>query len=307
MYHRFNENKYPSTNIKTEIFKQQLDLIKKNNIEFYDPYEFNTEFSKPKDNKKILITIDDAFSSFYENAWPILKEKKIPFILFVSTEPVGKKGYMNWDQVLEISKYDFAYIGNHSHTHEYLLELSYEDFEKDIKRSMEIFKKKLGYNPIFFSYPFGEYNFKQTQFIKQNFKFGFGQHSGIIDLTKNAFELPRFPINEKYGDLERFDFILNLFPMPYKTLKPTEKFISNSQNPPTVEIEFFDEQKNIRNINCFSNEGNQWRNPTMEFENNILKINFREKFTFRRGRLNCSLQDGNVWRWLGIQMSVEVN
>ena len=76
MYHRFNENKYPSTNIKTEIFKQQLDLIKKNNIEFYDPYEFNTEFSKPKDNKKILMTIDDAFSSFYENAWPILKEKK---------------------------------------------------------------------------------------------------------------------------------------------------------------------------------------------------------------------------------------
>ena len=45
----------------------------------------------------------------------------------------------------------------------------------------------------------------------------------------------------------------------------------------------------------------------MEFENNILKINFREKFTFRRGRLNCSLQDGTVWRWLGIQMSVDAN
>ena len=95
--------------------------------------------------------------------------------------------------------------------------------------------------------------------------------------------------------------------MPYKTLKPIEKFISKSQNPPTVEIEFFDEQKNIRSINCFSNEGNQWRNSIMEFENNILKVKFREKFTFRRGRLNCSLQDGTVWRWLGIQMSVEAN
>ena len=182
--------------------------------------KFDIEFNNPKKNKKILITIDDAFSSFYENAWPILKKKKIPFILFVSTEPVGKSGYMNWEQIKEVSSYDFAYIGNHSHTHEYLLNFSYIEFENDIKNSIKIFKEKLGYNPIFFSYPFGEYNLKQTQFIKKNFKYGFGQHSGVIDLTKNQFELPRFPINEKYGDLERFEFILKLFPIPYKNLRP---------------------------------------------------------------------------------------
>ena len=96
MYHRFNENKYPSTNIKIDIFKKQLELIEKNNIEFYNPAKFDNEFNEPKINKKILITIDDAFLSFYENAWPILKENKIPFILFVSTEPVGKPGYMDW-------------------------------------------------------------------------------------------------------------------------------------------------------------------------------------------------------------------
>ena len=43
-------------------------------------------------------------------------KRKIPFILFVSTEPVGKSGYMNWNEIKEISSYDFAYIGNHSHT-----------------------------------------------------------------------------------------------------------------------------------------------------------------------------------------------
>ena len=307
MYHRFDENKYPSTNIKVDIFKKQLELIEESNIEYYDPGKFNNEFYNPKKNHKILITIDDAFSSFYENAWPILKNKKIPFILFVSTEPVGKSGYMNWEQIKEISSYEFAYIGNHSHSHEYLLEFSYIEFEKDIKNSIKIFKEKLGYNPIFFSYPFGEYNLKQTKFIESNFKYGFGQHSGVIDSTKNRFELPRFPINEKYGDLDRFKFILNLFPIPYKSLKPKDKFVSKEQNPPTVEINFFDEQKNIKNINCFSNEGNQWRNPIMEFKKNALEINFREKFTFRRGRVNCSVKDGDIWRWLGIQMSVEID
>ena len=307
MYHRFNENKYPSTNIKIDVFEKQLELIEKNNIEYYDPVMFDNEFNNPKKNKKILITVDDAFTSFYDNAWPILKKKKIPFILFVSTEPVGKPGYMNWDQIKEVSSYDFAFIGNHSHTHEYLLDFSYDEFERDIKNSIKIFEEKLGYNPIFFSYPFGEYNLKQKEFIEGNFKYGFGQHSGVIDLTKNRFELPRFPINEKYGELKRFEFILKLFPIAYKNLKPNDKFISKDQNPPTVEIEFFKEQKNIQKINCFSNEGNEWRNSIMKFEDNILKIDFREKFTFRRGRINCSLNDGDIWRWLGIQMSIEVN
>ena len=307
MYHRFNENKYPSTNIKIDIFKKQLELIEKNNIEYYDPIKFDTEFNYPKKNKKILITIDDAFSSFYENAWPILKKRKIPFILFVSTKPVGKSGYMTWEQIKEVSNYDFAHIGNHSHTHEYLLNFSHADFKKDIENSINIFKEKLGYNPIFFSYPFGEYNFKQTQFIKDNFKYGFGQHSGVIDLTKNHFELPRFPINEKYGDLKRFEFIIELFPIAYVDLKPYEKFIAKDKNPPTVKVEFFKDQKNIRNINCFSNEGDKWRNSIMKFQENALIIDFREKFTFRRGRINCSLKDGDIWRWLGIQFSVEVN
>ena len=40
----------------------------------------------------------------------ILKEKQIPFILFVSTESVGKKGYMNWNEILEISKEDLKEI-----------------------------------------------------------------------------------------------------------------------------------------------------------------------------------------------------
>ena len=46
-------------------------------MKFYSPREFDFEFDKPKLDKKILISIDDAFSSFYENAWAhILKENK---------------------------------------------------------------------------------------------------------------------------------------------------------------------------------------------------------------------------------------
>ena len=51
MYHRFNEDKYPSTNIQMDIFKRQIDIIKNNNFKFYNPDKFDIEFNKPKTEK----------------------------------------------------------------------------------------------------------------------------------------------------------------------------------------------------------------------------------------------------------------
>ena len=306
MYHRFNEKKYPSTNINMEIFKKQIEIIKNNNINFNNPDNFNNNFDLKKSKKEILITIDDAFTSFYENAWPFLKREKIPFILFVSTQPVGKSGYMNWSQIKEVEKEEFAFIGNHSHSHEYLIEYNFEEFKKDIDTSIKIFNEKIGYNPIFFSYPFGEFSEKQLSFIKKKFKYGFGQHSGVIDINKDPFELPRFPINEKYGDLERFEFIIDLLPLEYKNVIPKDKYITNN-NPPKLEITFFEDQKNLENINCFSDEGNNWKQSKIKFQDNKLFVDFSDKFLFRRGRINCSLNDKEGWRWFGLQFSVRLN
>tara|TARA_B100001059_G_scaffold229361_1_gene261861 strand:- start:454 stop:1515 length:1062 start_codon:yes stop_codon:yes gene_type:complete len=307
MYHRFDETKYPSTNIQMSVFKKQMEIIKNLNYEFYDPKDLEDNFSLIKTQKKILLTIDDAFLSFYQSAWPYLKKEKIPFILFVSTEPIGKNGYMNWQQIKEIEKESFAYIGHHSHTHDYLVDLKHNDFIKDINTASKIFDENLGYNPIFFSYPFGEYSSIIKEYISNNFKFSFGQHSGVIDINKDRYELPRFPINEKYGDLKRFKFLINLYPLEYKNLYPEEKYLTKKNNPPEFLVEFFNEQKNINNINCFSDEGDNWEKSNIEFDNKTLKLNFREQYTFRRGRINCSLNDNGIWRWFGIQFSVKQN
>ena len=306
MYHRFNENKYPSTNIRMEIFKKHMEIIKRKKYDFLDPNDFDKNFSKIKTTKKVLITIDDGFKSFYEHAWPYLKDNKIPFILFISTEAVGKNGYMNWNQIKEIESESFAFIGNHSHSHEYLLDISYDKFQNDILKSIEIFKKNLGYNPIFFSYPFGEFSLEHTSFIKKIFKYGFGQHSGVIDVNKNPYELPRFPINEKYGDLKRFEFNIDLLPLEYKKVIPENKYITNN-NPPQLQIEFFENQKNLKNINCFSDEGDGWKKTDIKLNKSKLFVNFSDKFNFRRGRINCSLNDTDGWRWFGLQFSVKLD
>ena len=307
MYHRFNENRYPSTNIKMDIFHKQMQMIKKLNYEFYNPKFLIEEFDKPKNNKKILITIDDGFKSFYNEAWPYLRENEIPFILFVSTEPVGKNGYMNWEEIKEIYNSEIGHIGHHSHTHEYLIDMDKNEFIKDIETATKIFKERLGYSPSIFSYPFGEYSLYMKKYISNNFKIAFGQHSGVIDINKDKFELPRFPINEKYGEMSRFKSLINYIPLEYKTLKPEEKKLDNKNNPPKLIVEFFKKQKNIQNINCYSNDGGNWKKPDLKFKDNIMTINFKEPFIPRRGRVNCSLNENGEWRWFGTQFTIKKN
>ena len=265
---------------------------------------FNKNLIFQKNKKKILLTVDDAFQSFYDTAWPYLKENKIPFILFVSTEPIENKGYMTWDQIKKVDEESFAVIGHHSHSHKYLVEKSNQDFIQDIEKANLIFKEKLGYIPKLFSYPFGEYSEFMRNYISNNFTFAFGQHSGVIDLNKEKFQLPRFPINENYGEIKRFTSIIKTYPLEYKNLIPFEKNLNKQNNPPIFSVEFFNNQKNIKNISCYSNEGNKWEKSDTEFTNNTLSIKFREAFLPRRGRVNCSLNDDGKWRWFGTQFII---
>ena len=307
MYHRFEENKYPSTNIRIEDFKKHIKILQENNIQFINPKNFEKEIKNNKKQRKILLTIDDGFSSFYQNAWPLLKKEKIPFILFVSTREVGAFNYMSWSQIREISKEDFVEIGNHSHSHEYLVDESKDLILDDIKKSISIFKKQLGKNSDFFSYPFGEYSLEFKKLIKSlGFKYAFGQHSGVIDETKDFYELPRFPINEKYGEIKRFKSLTKTLPFKYKEILPNEKYLLKNKNPPKVKIQFYEGIKNLKSLGCYSNEGDSWRESNIEFEDDLtLLVNISEKFVGERGRINCSLRDpSGFWRWLGIQFVV---
>ena len=81
------------------------------------------------------------------------------------------------------------------------------------------------------------------------------------------------------------------------------RYLQKDNNPPEIKIKFFRNLINIKNINCYSNEGNIWRKSDIQFiSKNELMISLKEKFKSERGRINCSLwEEGGKWRWLGIQ------
>ena len=126
---------------------------------------------------------------------------------------------------------------------------------------------------------------------------------------KTFTKLSRFPINEKYGEIKRFTSLTNTLPFKYKKIIPEEKYLSQNKNPPKVKIEFFENIRNLKSINCYSNEGDKWRQSDIKFENtNTIAVNINEKFIGERGRINCSLRDSSgFWRWLGLQFVISEN
>ena len=214
---------------------------------------------------------------------------------------------MDWSEIKEISSFEFVHIGNHSHTHDYLVDKSDKEIEDDLKTSINIFKEKLNHETKFFAYPFGEYKNSYIEIVKNlGFEYGFGQHSGVMDKTKSKYELPRFPINEKYGEEKRFKTLLNTIPFPYLKILPEEKYLKPKNNPPNVKIIFYENGPNLKNVNCFSNEEDKWRNSKINFiSKNEMEILLDGKFVTERGRINCSLRENTgEWRWLGIQFVI---
>ena len=138
------------------------------------------------------------------------------------------------------------------------------------------------------------------------FKYAFGQHSGVMDETKDLYELPRFPINEKYGEIKRFKSLTKTLPFKYREILPDEKYLLQNENPPKVQVKFYENIKNLKSLSCYSNEGNKWRKSNIKFTNDLtLEVAIDEKFIGERGRVNCSLRDpSGFWRWLGIQFVV---
>ena len=84
MYHRFEENKYPSTNIRINEFKKHIELINQENIKIINPSNFYNELKNNTNQRKILLTIDDGFLSFYDKAWPMLKKIR-PLLSYLLT------------------------------------------------------------------------------------------------------------------------------------------------------------------------------------------------------------------------------
>ena len=305
MYHRFGDSRYPSTNIKKEQFLKHInELIKpKYNVISIEKALKAINNVEPTKDRSVVITIDDAYSSVYKYAWPIFKKYNLPFTLFVSTEVIDNKtpGYMNWEQIRILRDHGVT-IGSQTKSHPHMFKLTREKIIQELSISNGRFIDEIGGTPKYFAYPYGEYNLEVIEQVKlHGFVAAFGQHSGVAHKSLGMYELPRFAMNEKYGDMDRFLLAVNALPMPISDLSPKNPVIS--KNPPSYGFTLSNNIEPKNAVRCFANNG--LKADTKRLGKNRIEIRLNGPFLKGRGRINCTMSgNDNRWRWLGRQFII---
>ena len=288
MYHRFEDQRFPSTSISSKNFQNQIKYLKENKFNILPISDlilfFNENYDIPE--KSVFITIDDGYKSFYEHAFPILKKNKIPFSLFLSTKFVSnekKSDFMSWEMIRELSNHN-GEILNHTHSHPKLLELQIDEVKEEFDLAEKKIISKIGRLQKVVSYPYGESDPQIQKLVKEmGYDIGFSQHSSPIHINENKLTLPRFAINDEYGGMKRFIQVVNSKALIVSDLK----VLIDDSNLEKFDISFRT-NKTESAINCYINN-NAVLKKTLDKKIINLKITNLKKN--KRYRLNCTYFD----------------
>ncbi|ELR73741.1 Polysaccharide deacetylase [Fulvivirga imtechensis AK7] len=257
VYHRFGDDRFPSTNIGIAEFRKHLEFLQSNNYSVMTLSDALAYLKRGENKKKVaVITIDDGYKSFQSGAMPLLQEFKMPATLFINTETVGSYDYLNWKELKELQGEGIE-IGNHSHSHAYFLNYPEQErgriFREDVVRAQDLMKEHLGLAPRIFAYPYGEYDPEMKGILSElGFDAAVAQNSGVMFTGGDQFAIPRFPMSDSYA--AGFAEKVKMKPLKVFSVKP-EAVLLGDQNPPVLEVTFKNDSIRAGQLQCFVQYG----------------------------------------------------
>mgnify|MGYP001250195883 CR=1 FL=1 len=300
LYHHVADDTPALTSIKVAQFERHLETIEENGYEVVSLKSlYKTSLDSFSLDKKVAITFDDGYKNILTNALPLLKKRDWPFTIFVSTKFVGvSKSYLNWED-LSFLEQNGATIGNHTHSHAHLVRRGASETEEEwlarveseIITAKEILNSK-GHKSLVFAYPYGEYNKKVRDVVRNFGMTGFGQHSGAIGPDSDPLILPRFPLAGAYTGIQALRDKLGSLAMPLETTYQAPLVAENLM--PSLRLNFTDPSLRVDNVNCFGPGGLMEITKTSSTE---ISIKPKQEVPIGRSRYNCTLRYKNRYFW----------
>ena len=190
-YHNIDDKGSKALTTPVAEFEKQMQELKDNGFSVIGMQDF-LAWRRGEKNipaKCAIITLDDGWVSAYENAWPILKKFGYPFTLFIYLDYVNTGGKsLTWEQLGEMRDGGVD-IECHTYSHGDLrsplrktsvdkrtMGLIENDIKtlgmdgwlrKEIVQSRQELEKRLGIRVNVFAYPFGNFNQKVRDIVKE--------------------------------------------------------------------------------------------------------------------------------------------
>jgi peptidoglycan/xylan/chitin deacetylase (PgdA/CDA1 family) len=307
IYHRFGEAAFPSTHIDPAIFARQLDYLQHQGYQVLPLSQIVDQelAGQTMAEKTVGLSVDDAFVSFAENAWPLLKAHGFPVTLFVNTDSVGTSGYLSWAQLKDLQRQGVE-IGHHTASHAYLLEMvageNFSQWQKriraDIQRASADFQQHLGRVPQLFAYPYGEYHPVLASLLADmGFVAAFAQQSGVVSPWSDRWALPRFPMGGDYATLSGFVEKLQMKALPVISDEVVDPII-RGQNPPELRLRLKVDALQFQPFNCFVQGQNRCTVQPDPENSDLLLVKAQLPLGGRRNKYTLTTQDKDGrWYW----------
>jgi len=225
-YHKFSKDRSDKLTITEAAFKAQMEYLRQNGYRVISAEQFVAflDFKDQIPKKSVVITADDGWDSFYDIAFPILKEYGFPATLFVYTDFIGTNHAVSWEQLGIMAKQGID-VQCKSKSHRNLAVLKKnespnvyrEEVEKEISVPTQLIEEKLGKKCSLFAYPYGESNSVVIEILKKyGYRAGFTLTGDVNPFFVNNYKINRYSI---YGQHELDEFKNNLAVFREENLK----------------------------------------------------------------------------------------
>ncbi|MCK5663714.1 MAG: polysaccharide deacetylase family protein [Thiotrichaceae bacterium] len=307
-YHHFSDKTPAITSVTPKQFDNHLEYLQRNDFHVMSLRDVALSLKHQLElpEKCISLTVDDAYISVYQEAYPKLKKLGWPLTVFVNTEAVDKgiKAAMTWSQMREMSKNGVSFE-NHGFAHMHMIRKKPQETERqwltrvgqDIQIAQHRITKEIGIKPDLFAFPYGEYNPVLLDLIAGMGLIGFGQQSGPAWPDANLSALPRFPMAANYANMKGFITKVNTLPLPVTRAEPVDPLVKPGQWRPTLKLQLAPGSYSKSNLRCYvggsDNVDINWSETTKD------SVSITPKFDLKPGRhrTNCTMPSNRKGRF----------
>lgn len=226
MYHHIHDQDQSSSTITTKLFRDQLAFLQSRGFHFISLNDFKQFLNgAPVPENAVLVTFDDGYESFYTNAYPVLKEMKVPAVNFLITDTLDHPGesnlpFLSREEIRTMEKEGEGLIAFGSHTDALhakvdgkalltgkLIKDGKEETDQEYSRrilddtraSIRKIDELVPEHTDTMAYPFGIYNEKAVQLVREaGIKYAFTILPRMATRKADPLRIPRINAGSPY-------------------------------------------------------------------------------------------------------------
>ena len=205
IYHQIGAGSGRQMDVAPNVFRGHLDWLQSQG-RIVGLGDALADADDPDSDRSFVLTFDDGYADFYENAFPLLRGRGLPFTLYLTTGHIETRQPLHqgdvpltWEMVREMLDSGLVTLGAHTHSHPDLRGLTTDRVEEEIERSNDLIELRTSQVPMHFAYPKGFWDRDAETVLRRHYSTAVLGAGRPIFSDTDPHRIPRVPIQQSDG------------------------------------------------------------------------------------------------------------